>query len=153
MMDLIRTLRYLTRFLFLLDDIERTSILLITISVVILILQLLLCYKAKKLFIRLLPSIVFVVSTVVLYFGGAYVDGNYEWELLFCLVISFRLIFACGVAWLIWAIFRKINKIKQNKNADNTQRETPLCSSYLWRFYNQISNKLKGVTHRGRFKT
>ena len=74
-----------------------------------LILQLLLCFKAKKRFIKLFPIALFVVSTIVFYICSATINGWDGLGYLFFALLSFVLIVVCGVAWGVWAIARKRN--------------------------------------------
>ena len=74
-----------------------------------LILQLLLCFKAKKIFIKLLPIALLIVSTIVFCVCSATIN---DWDglgYLFFALLSFGLIIVCGVAWGVWAIARKGN--------------------------------------------
>lgn len=74
-----------------------------------LILQLLLCFKAKKIFIKLLPIALFIVSTIVFF------DLQHHHKLLGCIRLSFLCPFIFWVdfgmwPWLgVWAITRKRN--------------------------------------------
>jgi hypothetical protein len=74
-----------------------------------LILQLLLCSKATKTFIKLLPIVFFIVSTVVFYICSTTIGGWDGLGYLFFALLSFGLILVCGLAWSVWAISRKRN--------------------------------------------
>ena len=74
-----------------------------------LILQLLLCFKAKKIFIKLLPIALLIVSTIVF---SIYSTTTSFWDALgylFFALLSFGLILVCGLGWGAWAIARKRN--------------------------------------------
>ena len=74
-----------------------------------LILQLLVCFKTKKIFIKLLPIALLIVSTIVFSICSASINGWDGLGYLFFAFLSFGLIIVCGVAWGIWAIARKRN--------------------------------------------
>lgn len=86
-------------------DIELTTVVLIFSVVVLLPIQLLLCFKIKSRVIRLLPVIVLSVLTIILVCVSL---GNPDWivglvYLIFSFFTGFMLI-ACGIGWGIWAI-------------------------------------------------
>lgn len=74
-----------------------------------LILQLLLCFKVKKIFIKLLPIALLIVSTIVFSVCSASINGWDGLGYLFFALLSFGLILVCGVGWGVWAIVRKRN--------------------------------------------
>lgn len=75
----------------------------------VLLLQLLLCFKAKQTFVKLLPIVLLVISTIVFYIFAVSVNGWDGLGYLFFAVLSFVLIFVCGIGWGIWAMVRKSN--------------------------------------------
>ena len=83
----------------------------ILFSFAILSLQLFLCLKVKSKIIRLLPVILLIAMTIIFFVMSSMASG---WEafgyflLAYCMII---MLFACGVAWIIWAI-RKFMKKK-----------------------------------------
>ena len=91
-------------------DIELTTLVL-GLSVVILFpLQLLLCFKIRSLFLRLLPVIILFLSAAALLLAGFYAPG---WDgmgyILLAILVCF-MICACGISWVFWAIICKIRK-------------------------------------------
>ena len=72
-----------------------------------LILQLMVCFKVKKIFLKLLPMALLVVSTIVFSICSASVNGWDGLGYLFFALLSFGLLFVCGIGWGVWAIFRK----------------------------------------------
>lgn len=76
-------------------------------AIATLILQLLLCFKAKKIFIKLLPIALLIVSTIVFSICSASINGWDGLGYLFFALLSFGLIFVCGIGWAIWAIIKK----------------------------------------------
>ena len=72
-----------------------------------LILQLLLCFKAKKLLLKLIPVALFIVSAIIFSVCSAAVNGWDGIGYLFFALLSFGLIFVCGIGWGVWAVVRK----------------------------------------------
>ena len=72
-----------------------------------LILQLLLCFKAKKIFIKLIPIALLIVSTIVLFICSTTINGWDGLGYLFFSLLSFGLILVCGLGWGVWAIIGK----------------------------------------------
>ena len=91
-------------------EIDATTAFVLVISVLIFILQVLLCFKTKKLFTKLIPIISLVISTIVFAVLSACIGGWDGIGLLFVALFSFGLLFVCGFAWAIWAIRRKRNR-------------------------------------------
>jgi len=80
--------------------------------IVILPLQLLLCFKAKNKLVRLLPVIIFSVLAVAAIIAVAVsIDWSAMFYLIFAVYFVVMLLF-CGVAWIIWFIVKKIKTKK-----------------------------------------
>ncbi len=77
-----------------------------------LLLQLWLCFKIKRTFIKLIPIALLIVSTIVFYICAVAINGWDGLGYLFFAFLSFGLIFVCGIGWGIWAIFRNKEQIK-----------------------------------------
>lgn len=78
-------------------------------AVITLCLQLWLCRKAKRLFIKLLPAVLLTIATIVLFVCAEHADA---WDALgyaFFALLSFGLLLICGAGWGLWAIIRKTN--------------------------------------------
>ena len=87
-------------------EIDIPTIVVFVSAIATLILQLLLCFKAKKIFIKLLPIALLIVSTIVFSICSASTNGWDGFGYLFFALLSFGLIFVCGIGWGIWAIIR-----------------------------------------------
>ena len=87
-------------------EIDFPTIVVLVSAIATLILQLLLCFKAKKIFIKLLPILLLIVSTIVFSICSASINGWDGFGYLFFALLSFGLIFVCGIGWGIWAIIR-----------------------------------------------
>ena len=90
-------------------EIDWPTIVVFASVIATLVLQLLLCFKAKKIAVKLLPVALLMVSTAVFSIFSAVVNGWDGLGYLFVAVLSFSLIVVCGVAWGIWAMARKRN--------------------------------------------
>lgn len=90
-------------------EIDFPTIVVFTSAIMTLILQLLLCFKAKKIFIKLFPVALLIISTVVFSICSASINGWDGLGYLFFALLSFGLIFVCGIGWGVWAIARKRN--------------------------------------------
>lgn len=90
-------------------EIDYPTIIVFISAIATLILQLLLCFKVKKVFIKLLPIILLIISTIAFSICSASINGWDGLGYLFFAVLSFGLIFVSGIGWIIWAIMRKRN--------------------------------------------
>ena len=88
-------------------EIDFPTIVVFVCAIATLILQLLLCFKAKKIFIKLLPIVLLIVSTFVFSICSASINGWDGFGYLFFALLSFGLIFVCGIGWAIWASIKK----------------------------------------------
>ena len=88
-------------------EIDFPTIVVFVSAITILILQLLLCFKTKKIFIKLLPIALLIVSTIVFSICSASINGWDGLGYLFFALLSLGLLFVCGIGWGIWAIVRK----------------------------------------------
>lgn len=91
-------------------EIELTEVI-IYISILIMIpLQLLLCFKAKNLILKLLPIFILLFLIVTFICMSQFAEG---WDGLgYTILAMFAaiLLFACIVAWVIWFIVKLIKK-------------------------------------------
>ena len=97
-------------------DIEITSLIAISSVLVVLPIQLLLCFKVKSVFLRLLPSILLTVTTIFLF---TMMTTSRDWDALGYAVLgvlSGVLLIFSGIGWGIWAIARCIRKKKNYGN-------------------------------------
>lgn len=97
-------------------DIEFIKAVLVLSGVVLLLIQLLLCFKVKNKVIRLLPAILLSIFTI---FFVAMASTATDWENLgyiFPAIFIGFMWFMCGMAWGIWAIIKLIKKKKDNES-------------------------------------
>lgn len=90
-------------------EIDFSTIVVFVSVIATLILQLLVCFKTKKIFIKLLPIALLMVSTIVFSICSASINGWDGLGYLFFALLSFGLILVCGLGWSVWAITRKRN--------------------------------------------
>ena len=76
---------------------------------IVLVLQLLLCFNARKTFTKLLPLVSLTILMIVFSVCSAVINGWDGLIYFFFAVLSFGLLFVCGIGWGIWAVFRKRN--------------------------------------------
>ncbi|MBQ2888580.1 MAG: hypothetical protein IJE29_06670 [Firmicutes bacterium] len=94
-------------------DIELTAFVLIFSIIVLLPIQLLLCFKARNKAIRLFPVILLSISAITLYCMGM---TSTDWDglgYLFLAIFSGFMLLMCGMGWGIWAITRLTKKEKR----------------------------------------
>lgn len=89
---------------------ELTIIALIVSVAVILPVQLLLCFKIRKIVIRLLPVMVLSVLTAVLSLLAAVTSGWDSLGYILLAVFTGIMLLVCGGAWGIWAIAKRMKK-------------------------------------------
>ena len=97
-------------------DVEVTTLIAITSVLVVLPIQLLLCFKVKPIFLRLLPSILLTGTTILLF---AMMAASRDWDAIGYAVLgvfSGVLLIFSGIGWGIWAIVRCIRKKKNYEN-------------------------------------
>lgn len=93
-----------------LGDIELTRLTIIASVVILLPVQLLLCFKAKNLAIRLTPVIILSISMALFIVRWLSTAG---WEGLFYAFFAFfsgLMILMCGIGWGIWAVIHGLKK-------------------------------------------
>ena len=77
------------------------------LSIIILSIQILLCFKSKNNFIKLIPVIMLLILMVAFSVLIFVFDGWESIGFLFLDICSFALLVVCGIGWLIWFIVKK----------------------------------------------
>ena len=95
-------------------DIELTTAVLIFSVVVLLPIQLLLCFKVKSKVIRLLPVILLSIPTIIFVMMSVAITGWDGLGYIFLAIFTGFMLLMCGVGWGIWAISKLIKKKKGN---------------------------------------
>lgn len=93
-------------------DIELTIFILIFSIVVLLPIQLLLCFKVNNKVICLLPVILLSIFTIIFVAMSITITGWNRLEYIFLVIFTGFMLLMCGIGWGIWLI---INRKKQNK--------------------------------------
>lgn len=89
--------------------------------IVVLPIQLALCFKVKSKIVRLLPVVVLSVLAVAAAIATA---TSIDWDALFYLICAVYLaimLFVCGIAWGIWAL---VAFIKKRRTAEQREMES-----------------------------
>lgn len=95
------------------DDFNPAVLVLIVSLFLILPVQLLLCFKAKRIWLRLLPVIVCGALTVLFLFMAFAVLS--DWDGIGYLILAIYTTFMltpCGLGWGIWALWHYLKKNK-----------------------------------------
>ena len=91
-------------------DIELTAFVLIFSIVLLLPVQLLLCFKVKSKAIRLLPVIVLSIPTIIFTVMSVAIAGWDSLGYIFLALFSGFMLLMCGMGWGIWAITRLVKR-------------------------------------------
>ncbi|MBR2937416.1 MAG: hypothetical protein IKB80_02845 [Oscillospiraceae bacterium] len=91
-------------------ELDYTTLVVFISVIVTLLLQILLCFKSKKMWVKILPAMLLVLSAIVFSICSARIGGWDAFGYLFFAFLSLGLIIVCGIGWIIWAIVRKRNK-------------------------------------------
>ncbi len=90
--------------------IDTTTVVAIISAIIAILLQLLLCFKVKNLFLKLIPVLLLAISTIVFVVLGANVNGWEALGYLLLALLSFALLVVCGIVLGVWAIVKKTRK-------------------------------------------
>lgn len=94
----------------LLGDMNPVGIILAIVAVIILPVQLLLCFKVKSFIIRLMPIIILVLAVVITIVTNLDVSGWDGLLFVFGVIYVAYVMLMCGIGWGIWAIVKRIKK-------------------------------------------
>ena len=81
-------------------------------AVIALTVQLILCFKGRKWWIRVIPVALCVIDAVVCFVMTYFTDG---WDAIgyaFLMIFSVGLLAVCGIGWGIWAIARRLQSMR-----------------------------------------
>lgn len=91
-------------------DINLTVTVIAVCAVIVLPLQLFLCFKVKNQLLRLLPVLLLLIAGVVMMALASSAEG---WDglgyLILALYCAFMLL-ACGIAWIVWTFVHYIKR-------------------------------------------
>jgi hypothetical protein len=100
-------------------EVNLTTLVLIFSVFILLPWQLLLCFKVKRIVLRLLPSIVLFAATAI-FFAFIYIADGWDsiGYLFFALYTGFMLL-VCGIAWLVSTIVRIVARARRKRTECN----------------------------------
>ena len=93
-------------------EVDSTTLFVTAAVLVVFPVQLLLCFKSKKLRVKLLPSI-FLIVAVIFFFAMMFVAQ--DWDAVGYAILgalSGALLVISGIAWAVWAIVIGVRKRK-----------------------------------------
>ena len=85
-------------------EMDSTTVFALILCAIFLLLQLLLCFKARTQFLKLMPIALLVISTIVFSIWSACIGGWDSLDLLFFAILSVGLFFVCCIGWVIWVL-------------------------------------------------
>ena len=91
-------------------DVELTTLVLNFSFLVIIPVQLVLCFKVKRKIVRLLPVIIFSIPTIVFTFMAMIISGWDGIGYIFLAIFAGFMLLACGIAWGIWGLSRFVKR-------------------------------------------
>ena len=97
-------------------DTEITALIAIFAVLIILPIQLFLCFRAKKLLVKLLPAILLVVAVIAFYTLIFVIKDRSAIGYGILAIVSEVLLFFSGIAWGIWAIAKLIQKKSKRRH-------------------------------------
>lgn len=93
-------------------DINLTLVVMLLCALVILPIQLLLCFKVKRLWLRLVPTVLFCTLSVISFILTMTITG---WDVLLWLIILIYSLFVSAVCALSWIIYALVNLRKHKQ--------------------------------------
>lgn len=98
-------------------DIPVTEIAIIAIFAAVIIVQFLLCFKVKRIVLRLLPTAVLFAATAVFLVLTVITEGLDVIGYLLLTVYTGAMLISCGVVWGVFAIVKLIKRAARAKAA------------------------------------
>lgn len=95
-----------------LTDSQLTTLIVVASSLLVFIVQLLLCFKAESGFVKVLPLLLFLATTITLI---VMMYSNQSWDAIGYLLLGMLsgvLFLACVLAWIIYGIAKAGSKRK-----------------------------------------
>lgn len=93
----------------------RTDIFVYIVAAIVLLVQLLLCFKVKNKHVRLIPVYLFSLLTAVFAVLSFVFDGWDRVGFVVLAVCAAFFLLVCGTAWAIWRLVRRRRENKDNK--------------------------------------
>ena len=86
----------------------RTDVFILLVSIILVLLQVFLCFKVKKKSVRLMPVYLTLLLAVVFFVIGFILDGWDSVGFFFLSVCSMILLVCSGIGWGVWEIIKKL---------------------------------------------
>lgn len=93
----------------------RTDIFVYIVAAIVLLVQLLLCFKVKNKHVRLIPVYLFSLLTAVFAVLSLFFDGWDRVGFVLLAVCAAFFVLACGAAWAIWRLVKRRRENKDKK--------------------------------------
>lgn len=91
-------------------DVEITTLVLVLSILVLLPIQILICFKVRSKTIRLLPVIALSVLTVCFLLMAVVSSGWGTLGYFFFAIFTGFMLLVCGIGWAIWAIIKRVRQ-------------------------------------------
>ena len=88
----------------------RTDVFVLLLCVIVMLLQIFICFKVKRKIVRLMPVYVTLILTVVFVILGFILGGWDGFGFFFLALCTAILLADIGIGWGIWTIVRKKDK-------------------------------------------
>ena len=92
-------------------EFDYSAVVVIATVMITLLVQILLCFKGKEIWVKTIPTTLSVLSAVVFAVFSALTSGWDAIGYFFFVLLSLGLIVVSGIGWAFWAIVRKMNRI------------------------------------------
>ena len=96
----------------------RTDVFVLLAAIIFVLIQALLCFKVKKVIVRLIPAILSLAAIIVFAVLAFVFEGWDRLGYLLLAIFAAILLAVCGLGWGIWSITKLIRKKKENGNSD-----------------------------------
>jgi len=93
----------------------RTDVFVLIVSALFFCGQLLLCFKVKNRFLRIIPIWILFVITVSLGITALFLDGWDALGFIFLGIFNTFLLFGCILAWIIWNFIKRFKIKRESK--------------------------------------
>ena len=93
----------------------KTEVVVLILSIIAMLLQLLCCFKAKRTFIRLIPTVIVLLAAII-FTGIAFLsDGWDAFAFMMLAIWCGAAALFCGIAWVIWTVVRQRNAAQSHR--------------------------------------
>ena len=93
----------------------KTELFILICSLFVMLIQLLLCFKVKNLYLRLIPAVPCFASAATLSVMAVSSEGWDGFGYMVLAIFCGCFLLAAGIGWAIWAVAGKIKNAKKHK--------------------------------------